>query len=138
MNIHKYIKLNVRICQSNVQNVNRSGDRITLFAPINQYILREIDGEAPRNRRRREKVQTTDAGRCGRTQRRKGYRRENASNLISIITKQSRGYWYRGRNIFPSNDHTGEGGGVQIASLLLSLAAFLFLFNGVSRQLRYF
>lgn len=34
--------------------------------------------------------------------------RESASNLISIITKQSRGYWYWGRNIFPSNDHTGR------------------------------
>lgn len=66
------------------------------------------------------------AKRCGRAWRGGKGVAGRASNLISIITKESRGYRYRRRNIFLSNGHTEAG--IQIASLLLSFIGFLSLF----------
>lgn len=67
----------------------------------------------------------------------KGVARGRASNLISIITKESRGYRYRRRNIF-FIEPSYRGGSIQIVSLLLSFIGFLSLFRSISRQLRYF
>lgn len=54
---------------------------------------------------------------------RRGNVRGEKSNLISIITKESRGYRYRWRNIFSSNGgsytQTGEGGGANRLFLFL-------------------
>ena len=101
------------------QNINRPWDRIILSTPqlISIFCKRSIakphgiGGEKKKFKRLKRLMRSDVVGRGGRKNIAEREReRERTSNLISIITKQSRGYRYRGRNIFPSNDHTrGRG-----------------------------